>query len=108
MCDVTTNPTLGTATFVLRGLKGVVVCGKTGTAQAGREADEPHAWFAAYAGKTASTPDIAVVVVVEHSGEGSYVAAPIVRRIVETYYGLPITAWPDWWRGGMPTLGSGD
>jgi penicillin-binding protein 2 len=108
MCAVTTNQTLGTAAFVFKGLQGAVVCGKTGTAQAGGTYQQPHAWFGAYAGRTADAPDIAIVVVVEHSGEGSYVAAPIVRRIVELYYDLPITPWPDWWQGGMPTLGSGD
>jgi cell division protein FtsI/penicillin-binding protein 2 len=108
MCGVTTNPTLGTAEFIYRGFKGAVVCGKTGTAQAGLEGDLPHAWFAAYAGKTADKPDIAVVVIVEHSNEGSYVAAPIVKRIIETYYGLPISPWPDFWQGGLPTVTSGD
>ncbi len=108
MCQVTTNPTLGTAEFVYRDFKGAAVCGKTGTAQAGGAYDLPHAWFAAYAGKTATSPDIAVVVIVEHSNEGSFVAAPIVRRIVETYYGLPIAPWPVWWGGGLPAVGNGD
>ncbi|MEP7289379.1 MAG: penicillin-binding transpeptidase domain-containing protein [Chloroflexota bacterium] len=103
MCDVTTNQTLGTATFIFQGLKGAVVCGKTGTAET---VGEPHAWFAAYAGKTADTPDIAIVVVVEHSNEGSYVAAPLVRHIVEMYYGLDLT--PSWFQGALPTLISGD
>jgi penicillin-binding protein 2 len=108
MCQVTTNPTLGTAEFVFRDFKGAVVCGKTGTAQAGLAHDQPHAWFAAYAGRTADAPDIAVVVIVEHSNEGSFIAAPIVRRIVETYYNLPISPWPTWWGGGLPTVGTGD
>lgn len=105
MCEVTTNPTLGTAHFVFKGFTGAAVCGKTGTAQTGGAYSNPHAWFTAFAGKTADNPDIAVVVVVEHSGEGSYIAAPIVRRIVETYYHLPITAWPPWYGGGIPSLG---
>jgi penicillin-binding protein 2 len=108
MCGVTTNPTIGTAEFVFRGFKGAVVCGKTGTAQAGREFDQPHAWFGAYAGKTADSPDIAIIVVVEHSNEGSFIAAPFVRRIVEMYYDLPISPWPDWWKGGLPTVRTGD
>jgi len=108
MCDVTTNATLGTAQFVFRDFKGAAVCGKTGTAQAGLANDQPHAWFAAFAGKTADKPEIAVVVIVEHSNEGSYIAAPIVRRIVETYYGLDITPWPSWYGGGLPTTKTGD
>src|SRR5262249_9145855 len=58
MCAVTTDLALGTASFVFKGMEaGAVVCGKTGTAQAGLSNDQPHAWFAAYAGKTADTPD---------------------------------------------------
>ncbi|HRL11547.1 MAG TPA: penicillin-binding transpeptidase domain-containing protein, partial [Aggregatilineales bacterium] len=60
----------------------MVVCGKTGTAE-----DTPrtsHAWFAAYA--PADSPQIAVIVVVENAGEGSAVAAPITRDILEYYF----------------------
>lgn len=95
MCEVTTNPTLGTAYFVYKDLKTVSVCGKTGTAE-----NPPYittAWFAAYAGRTQTEPEIAVAVVVERGGEGSWVASPIVRRIIETYYKLPITPWPAWY-----------
>ena len=105
MCAVTTDPTIGTAYFVFRDWPaGVVVCGKTGTAETGRL---PHAWFAAYAGRPANEPEIAIAVIVEHSNEGSFVAAPIVRRIVEMYYDLPITPWPSWYGGGMPTFETG-
>ncbi|MCS6870712.1 MAG: penicillin-binding transpeptidase domain-containing protein [Anaerolineae bacterium] len=91
MCEVTTNRTLGTATFVFEGLRGAVVCGKTGTAET--PTGGTHAWFAAFAGKTAESPEIALVVLVERSGEGSAIAAPIARRLVEAYYQLtPTTA----------------
>jgi len=95
MCAVTTDRTLGTATFVYRDFKGAVVCGKTGTAESGQ--DHPHAWFAAFAGKSADTPDIALVAIVENSYEGSYMAAPLVRHLVEAYYSIPFAPWPAWW-----------
>ncbi|TMC47630.1 MAG: penicillin-binding protein 2, partial [Chloroflexi bacterium] len=70
----------GTAAFAFAGSK-IQVAGKTGTAES--PPGEPHAWFAAYA--PADDPRIAVVVMIEHSGEGSVVAAPIVRKILEKY-----------------------
>ena len=33
-------------------------------------------------------PEIAVVAMVEHSGEGSTYAAPLVRKVVEAYFGV--------------------
>lgn len=99
----------GTAVHRFRGIP-VPVAGKTGTAEVpsvlredGTLNDEPTAWFAAYA-PAAPTPDfidipdepeIAIAVVIENSGEGADVAAPIVRRIVELYFGiLPLTPLP--------------
>lgn len=74
----TTAP--GTASRAFAGSK-IQVAGKTGTAES--PPGEPHAWFAAYA--PADNPRISVVVMVEHSGEGSSVAAPIARKIFEKY-----------------------
>jgi penicillin-binding protein 2 len=91
MLGVTTNPSIGTATHRFRGLD-VAVAGKTGTAETARETDQPHSWFAGYF--PADAPEIAMVVLVEHAGEGSTVAAPMFRQVVEGYYGLPITPLP--------------
>ncbi|OGD86823.1 hypothetical protein A2164_02615 [Candidatus Curtissbacteria bacterium RBG_13_35_7] len=54
---------------------------KTGTAE--RELGNPHAWFTVYA--PFDSPKIAVTVLIEDGGEGSKVAAPAAREIV------------DWW-----------
>ena len=81
----------GTANFRLRGLQ-IPVAGKTGTAESG--SGDPHAWFAGYtlASESTNLPDIAIAVVLENAGEGSDYAAPVFKRIVETYYfGRPQT-----------------
>jgi penicillin-binding protein 2 len=58
------------------------VAGKTGTAESGFE--EPHAWFAGYA--PADEPRVAITVMVEQSGEGSKVAAPLFRQVLEAFF----------------------
>jgi penicillin-binding protein 2 len=75
----------GTANFRLRGLS-IPVAGKTGTAESG--SGKPHAWFAGYtmASQATNMPDIAIAVILENQGEGSDWAAPVFKRIVESYY----------------------
>lgn len=70
----------------------LVVAGKSGTAQAAGEDAKPFAWFTAYV--PADNPEIVVTAVLENIGEGSSFAAPLVRQIIEAYYGLPISATP--------------
>lgn len=84
-----TSASYGTSTHVFRDspiwqIGGV--CGKTGTAQSGAPGDGrlPHAWYVAYA--PVEEPEIAVVAIVENAGDGSAVAAPLVRRVLEYYY----------------------
>lgn len=59
-------------------LRSVVVAGKTGTGT--HPGGPPDAWFACFA--PADHPRLAVAVVVEDSGYGGAVAAPIARRIL--------------------------
>lgn len=84
MCSVTTT-LAGTATYIFEfsPLQDIGVCGKTGTAQ-NLNRGTTHAWFAAYAPR--EKPEIAVVVMIEDAGEGSGVAAPIARDILEYYF----------------------
>ncbi len=97
MCEVITNQRLGTANWVFVGWDHgrVRVCGKTGTVQSGTL--YPHGWFVAYAGLPDQMPDIAIAVLVLHSREGSETGAPIARRIIEAYYGLPYAPFPSYW-----------
>lgn len=97
MCEVTTNRRLGTAVWVYENWdqSNIQVCGKTGTVQSGTPF--PHGWFVAYAGKPGEMPDIAIAVLVLYSREGSETGAPIARRVIESYYGLPYYPWPAYW-----------
>lgn len=72
----------GTATNVH--LDEVEICGKTSTAQNPHGRD--HSWFVSFA--PYKNPEIAIVAMVENGGYGSTAAAPIVREMHKTYFGL--------------------
>jgi penicillin-binding protein 2 len=69
-------------------LPGVLIAGKTGTAQSIAKSDaargQDHAWFASFA--PADDPQVVVVVLVERGGKGGQVAAPIARRIYQAIF----------------------
>lgn len=111
MCNAVANTELGTAYWVFQAPDEFppapyTACGKTGTAEAG---NAPNAWFIAYA--PAENPEIAVVVTVETSREGSEVAAPIARRILDNYFNAPVKPYPEWWFNDpynpVPRVGEG-
>ncbi|MEB0261347.1 MULTISPECIES: penicillin-binding protein 2 [unclassified Mucilaginibacter] len=62
-------------------IPGIVMCGKTGTAQ--NPHGKNHSLFVAFAPR--DNPKIAIAVVVENSGDGGTWAAPIASFIVEQY-----------------------
>lgn len=62
----------------------IVVACKTGTAEHGSGTDEPHAWITLFA--PAYNPQIVVTVLSESSGEGSNIAAPIAKKILEEWF----------------------
>lgn len=80
--------------------KDVLIAGKTGTAQVVRLAEganrkaaaksakaheQDHAWFVGYA--PADNPQIVVCAFVEHGGHGSSAAAPLVQKVILSYFG---------------------
>ena len=69
-------------------IPGILVAGKTGTAQSIANSDsskgQDHAWFASFA--PADDPQVVVVVLVERGGKGGQVAAPIARQIYQALF----------------------
>jgi penicillin-binding protein 2 len=57
---------------------------KTGTAEVGGEDTKPHAWITVFA--PYEKPEIVVTVLVENGGEGSSVAGPIAKKILQDYF----------------------
>jgi penicillin-binding protein 2 len=69
-------------------IPGILVAGKTGTAQSIAKSDaskgQDHAWFASFA--PADDPQVVVVVLVERGGKGGQVAAPIARQVYQAIF----------------------
>lgn len=62
----------------------IPTAGKTGTAEFGDPKGRTHAWYTSFA--PIDNPTIAVTVLVEAGGEGSNVAAPVVKDIYTWYF----------------------
>lgn len=56
--------------------------GKTGTAE--NEQENAHSWFVGYS--NIDDPDLVVCVLVENTGAGSRYAAPIAKKVFDSYY----------------------
>ena len=72
-------------------IPGIVFCGKTGTVEnyIGLEKQKNHSFFAAFAPR--DNAKIAIMCVVENSGQGAWFAAPIVSLMIEKYLKDSIT-----------------
>jgi penicillin-binding protein 2 len=66
-------------------IDGITMCGKTGTVENYIRGvkQKNHSFFAAFAPR--ENPKIAIMCVVENSGQGAWFAAPIVSLLVEKY-----------------------
>jgi len=79
-------------------IPGVDLAGKTGTAQVSQVAPQgldqhqiqyfnrDHAWFAGYA--PSESPEIAVIVLVEHGGGGGKNAVPVAMKVVQDWQNM--------------------
>lgn len=72
-------------------IDGITMCGKTGTVENYIRGvkQKNHSFFAAFAPR--ENPKIAIMCVVENSGQGAWYAAPIVSLMVEKYLKDSIT-----------------
>ncbi|HIE30298.1 TPA: penicillin-binding protein 2 [Candidatus Poribacteria bacterium] len=64
----------------------ILVAGKTGTAEVGREGEKGHSWFIAFA--PADNPKFAVCVLAENAGWGATVAGPIAIEVLTAAFNL--------------------
>ena len=68
-------------------IPGLIVAGKTGTAQNPHGKDD--AWFISFASRPGETPSIAVAVLVENAGYGAVAALPVAKKMILASFGMP-------------------
>ena len=74
-------------------VEGLVIGGKTGTAQLGTDPPNSHAWIVGFAGLPSEPATLAIAVIVEAQAgvseqTGGQVAAPIARAVIEAYFAI--------------------
>jgi len=77
-------PSEATVSGELKQWREIPVACKTGTAQHGDEDTLPHSWITLFA--PAYDPEIIVTVLAESSGEGSNIAGPIAKKVLEEWF----------------------
>ena len=85
--DVTTQGTGATA-FAGWPQGKFRIGGKTGTAELGLNRSLTSAWFASFGGVTGQKPRFVTVMMVDKGGVGGVVAAPAVRQVWDTIFGV--------------------
>jgi penicillin-binding protein 2 len=78
--------TVSSGTGASARVPGILVAGKTGTAQ--NPHGEDHAWFITYAARPGEPASIAVAVLVENGGHGAAAAAPVAKRMIMAHFGI--------------------
>lgn len=68
------------------GIPGLVIGGKTGTAE--NPGKDDHAWFVAYAGRPGEQPSLALSVLAQHGGHGAEAAGPIAKKLIQTVFDI--------------------
>lgn len=82
--ESTPSATASTATSGAEIKHAIEVGCKTGTAESHAENGKPHAWFTVFA--PYDNPEIVLTVIVEAVGQGSDIAAPIAKEILQSYF----------------------
>ena len=84
-------PVKGTAQAAFTGfpMAQVRVGGKTGTAEVDQQHGYATAWFASFAGRAGDPkPRFVTVIMVDRGGQGGVIAAPSVREVWDSVFGL--------------------
>jgi penicillin-binding protein 2 len=68
-------------------IPGLIVAGKTGTAQNPHGKDD--AWFIAFAARPGEPASIAVAVLAENAGYGAVAALPVAKKMILASFGMP-------------------
>lgn len=66
---------------------GLIVAGKTGTAQNPHGKDD--AWFICFAARPGEPASIAIAVLAENAGYGAVAAAPVAKKMILAAFGMP-------------------
>ncbi|MSU26230.1 MAG: hypothetical protein EXS44_03130 [Candidatus Levybacteria bacterium] len=68
----------------IKDYRHISIACKTGTAQHGDDKTKPHAWITLFA--PAYNPQIFITVLAESGGQGSSIASPVAKKILENWF----------------------